>query len=251
MLALATTAPARAQMPQQRMVRIGFGGGVTVPVSAAGDAWKSGFNGQGFLLVHAGGIPLRFNLGYQKFDFEEAVLGGGATGESTMLSGVAGVSFDLVKAGPLTPYITAGLGAFSLKDEISSGQFSGETSNTRFGIDGGAGIRLRLGCLEGFVEGRIQNIYRRPAPSTRSRSARSRSRSASCSDAAGAGAPGSACVLRQKLARSPSVRVRPGCTVTLSGSPSWRSSRFSPASVSVRPRPMSRARPARRWVMPS
>lgn len=157
-LALLANGAANAQMPQQRMVRIGFGGGMTVPVSDAGEALKSGINGQGFLLVNAGGIPLRFNLGYQKFDFEEAILGG-ATGESTMLSGVAGVSFDLVRAGPVTPYITAGLGAFSLTEEISTGQFSGETTNTRFGIDGGAGIRLRLGRLEAFAEGRIQNVY--------------------------------------------------------------------------------------------
>jgi len=150
--------PVSAQFPQQRMVRIGFGGGVTVPLSDAGDALKSGINGQAFVLVNAMGIPLRFNLGYQKFDFEDAILNG-ASGESTILSGVGGFSMDLVQAGPITPYVTAGVGAFSLKDEITSGAFAGSTSDVRFGVDGGAGLRFRLGRLEAFAEGRLQNIW--------------------------------------------------------------------------------------------
>jgi hypothetical protein len=150
--------PVSAQFPQQRPIRIGFGGGMSVPVSDAGDALKSGINGQAFVLVNALGFPLRFNIGYQKFDFEDAMLSG-ASGESTILSGVGGFSMDLIHAGPITPYVTAGLGAFSLKDEITSGTFSGSTSDVRFGVDGGAGLRFRLGPLEAFAEGRIQNIW--------------------------------------------------------------------------------------------
>jgi hypothetical protein len=157
---LATTAaasPAAGQLGAQRLVRFGFGGGVSVPVSDAGDALKSGINGQAFVLVNAGGIPLRFNLGYQKFDFEEA-LAAGAEGESTILSGLAGLSFDLVQ-GPVVPYVTAGLGVFSLKDEITGGTLDTSTTQTKFGVDGGAGLRLRLGRLEAFAEGRVQNIW--------------------------------------------------------------------------------------------
>jgi opacity protein-like surface antigen len=155
---LLAAAPAAGQSGQQRLIRIGFGGGVSVPVSDAGEALKSGINGQGFLLVNAGGIPLRFNLGYQKFDFED-VLAGGATGESSILSGVAGLSLDLVRAGPVTPYVMAGLGAFNLRDELTTGGVSNSTSATRFGVDGGAGLRLRLGRLEAFAEGRVQNVW--------------------------------------------------------------------------------------------
>lgn len=144
--------------PEQHMTRIGVGGGVSVPLSDARQALKSGVNGQGFLLMNAGGIPLRFNLGYQRFAFKDAVAAG-ASGQSTMMSGVAGLSLDLVHVGPVTPYVMAGVGAFHLKDELTTGGVTNGVTDTRFGVDGGAGVRLWVGRLEAFAEGRVQNVW--------------------------------------------------------------------------------------------
>jgi hypothetical protein len=146
-------------LPSQRPIRFGFGGGLSVPTSDARDAFENGVNGQAYLLVNTGFLPpFRINLGYAKFDYKEAILG--ATGESQSLSGVAPFSFDLFRAGPVRPYIVAGLGAFNVKDVLaSSATGDNETSSTHFGIDGGAGLALRIGPLEGFIEGRIQNVY--------------------------------------------------------------------------------------------
>ena len=66
---------------------------------------------------------------------------------------------NLIKLGPIQPYVTAGLGAFSVQDEITTGATTTDESNMRFGIDGGAGFTLKLGRLEAFVEGRVQNVY--------------------------------------------------------------------------------------------
>ena len=56
MLAVVASVPTFAQRsmggPDEHMVRVGFGGGVSVPVSDAKDAFKSGVNGTGFVLVH-------------------------------------------------------------------------------------------------------------------------------------------------------------------------------------------------------
>jgi hypothetical protein len=142
-------------IPQRRLVRVGVGGGVSVPTQNAADALENGVNGQAYLLLDPGlGFPIRINLGYQKFDFKEAILGS-AAGESEMLSGMAGLTFDLFNLGPLRPYVTAGLGAFRLKGTIDQTS----ATDTRFGIDGGGGLALRLGRLEAFVEGRLQNVY--------------------------------------------------------------------------------------------
>ncbi len=141
------------------LVQIGFGGGVTVPTNHAADALKNGINGKGYLLLNVG-IPLRFNLGYQKFDYKEALLGGGVTsGQSTMLSGVGGITLNLLSLGPLGTYVTAGLGAFSVKDEQTLASGTESVSNMNWGIDGGAGITLRIGRLSAFAEGLVQNIY--------------------------------------------------------------------------------------------
>lgn len=149
--------PGMGGMPQRHLVRVGLGGGVSVPTSNTADALKNGINGQGYLLLDPGlGFPLRLNLGFQKFDWQEALLGGGNTsGESQMLSGLAGLNVNLFNLGPLHPYVTAGLGAFRLKD--TSGGTS--ASSTKFGIDGGGGLAVRLGRLEAFLEGRLQNVY--------------------------------------------------------------------------------------------
>ncbi len=78
MATVLTMGPAAAQMPgmpERHLVRIGFGGGVSVPTSNAADALKNGVNGQAFLLLDPGiGFPFRFNLGYQKFDFKKRYL---------------------------------------------------------------------------------------------------------------------------------------------------------------------------------
>ena len=148
-------------MPGRRLLRVGFGGGISVPTSDAADALDNGINGQAYLLVDTGFLPpLRFNLGYQRFDFKQALLAG-ATGHSSILSGVAGISVDLLQLGPVRPYVTAGVGGFHISDELDTGGTAQleSTSSTRFGIDGGAGIALRIGRLEGFIEARLQNVY--------------------------------------------------------------------------------------------
>jgi hypothetical protein len=145
--------------PGQHLVQFGFGGGVSVPTSHAADALKSGVNGQAFVLLNLG-IPLRFNLGYQKFDYKDALLGGGVTdGQSSMLSGVGALQLPLPQLGPLGAYVTAGLGAFNLKDAQTLATGTESVSHLRWGIDGGVGVTLKMGRLHAFAEGRVQNIY--------------------------------------------------------------------------------------------
>lgn len=58
--------------------------------------------------------------------------------------------------GPLRPYITAGVGAFHIRSALS-GQAT--TSQMKFGVNGGAGLTLKLGPISAFVEGDVQNVY--------------------------------------------------------------------------------------------
>jgi hypothetical protein len=150
--------PAAAQA-ERHLIRIGFGGGVSVPTSDVRSALDNGVNGQAYLLFDPGlGFPLRFNLGYQKFDFKEAVLNA-VTGEQKILSGVGGITFNLFQIGPIRPYVTAGLGAFQMSTDYTTGTVTTEESDLRFGIDGGGGLALKIGRLEAFIEGRVQNVY--------------------------------------------------------------------------------------------
>jgi hypothetical protein len=147
------------EMPTRRLVRIGFGGGVVVPTSHAADVLENGINGQAFVLLDPGlGFPLRFNLGYQRFD-RAAVQQALAAGQTTLLSGTAGLDMNLIRVGPLRLYLNAGLGAFALSDDVEGGTSGESSTDIRFGIDGGGGLALRLGRLDAFIEGRVQNVY--------------------------------------------------------------------------------------------
>ena len=138
-----------------RPVKIGFGGGMSVPVSDAKDAFKNGFHGQAMVKWEAPVLPLalRASVGYSQLDLKS--LAPGVDGKGKILSGLANVSWGF-PVGPVKPYIIAGVGAFNLKSEV--GGTSGP-SETKFGIDGGAGVEFKLGGISAFVEGKVENIF--------------------------------------------------------------------------------------------
>ncbi len=153
----------------QHFIRIGFGGGMSVPTNHAADALKNGVNGEGYLLIDLRFLPpIRLNLGYQRFDYKQ-LLGGQPAGQTSILSGVGGLSVTVIPFGPIRPYVTAGMGAFHVSDDLQNAATTGSTTGAsttapstppfKFGIDGGAGVRIKFGRLEAFAEGRVQNIY--------------------------------------------------------------------------------------------
>jgi len=145
---LASTAAARP-------VKIGFGGGMSVPVSDAKDAFKNGFHGKAMVKWDAPVLPLalRGSFGYSQLDLKS--LAPGVAGKGTILSGLANVSYGF-PVGPVKPYLIAGVGAFNLKSEV--GGVSGP-SETKFGIDAGGGLEFKLGGIAGFIEGKVENIF--------------------------------------------------------------------------------------------
>jgi hypothetical protein len=138
-----------------RPVKIGFGGGASVPVSDAKNAFKTGFHGKAMVMWEAPALPLalRGSFGYSKLDLKS--LAPGVDGSGQILSGLANVSYGF-PVGPVKPYIIGGLGAFNLKDTVAG---TSGPSETKFGIDAGAGLEFKLGGINGFVEGKVENIF--------------------------------------------------------------------------------------------
>ncbi len=176
LLTACAAVPAMAQIPasgggavgggaasDHHFLRVGFGGGMSVPTEHAADAFKTGVNGEGFVLIDLGFLPpIRLNAGYQKFDYKQLVTGQ-TQGTTSILSGVGGLSITLIPFGPIRPYVTAGVGAFHISDSVATAAATQSglpsTSAFKFGLDGGAGVRVKLGRLEAFAEGRVQNVY--------------------------------------------------------------------------------------------
>ena len=139
----------------ERPFKVGFGGGVSVPVSDYKSAFDNGFHGKAMFKWNVPSLPLSLgtSLGYEKFDVKALVPG--VTGSQSILSALGNVSYHF-PVGPIKPYVTAGLGAYNIK---SSATGVPDASTTKFGIDGGLGLEFKLGGISAFAEGRIQNIY--------------------------------------------------------------------------------------------
>jgi len=160
--ALATVAQAQMDMGVSRIVSFGLGGGVSVPVSDAADAFKTGWNGQGFVRLNLKGLPIapRVDFTFSKWDIDDAkIQTPGVTGTGQMFAGVANLQYFLMPGGPARPYIVAGLGAYNFKTDVS-GIANASRTDTRFGVNGGAGVLFKLGGLvSGYVEGRLDNVF--------------------------------------------------------------------------------------------
>src|SRR5262245_45931702 len=142
----------------KRFVTLGVGGGMSVPVSDARDAFKNGFNVQGFARLNTPHLPVmpRFDLDYSKFNLDDVKVG--VPGTSQVIAGLANLEFSVMPLGPVRPYIVAGLGAYNLSTKLE-GTTPTSDSKTHFGINGGAGVTLHLGAVNGYIEGRVDNVF--------------------------------------------------------------------------------------------
>lgn len=174
--AMTAASPAVAQMRMTgqgstRPVSIAFGGGASVPIGTYKDALKAGWNGQGSLIFNFAGFPfaLRADLNYNKFTFKKDLpfSPGGSAGTITttdditqqILGGLANVTIPF-HMGAVSPYITAGIAGFNIKtklgDAVSGAQ---DQSDTKFAVNGGAGLSLRLLGASAFIEAKLNNVY--------------------------------------------------------------------------------------------
>jgi opacity protein-like surface antigen len=177
-VACATTAasPATAQMRMTgqgstRPIAFAFGGGASVPIGTYKDALKAGWNGQGSLIFNFAGFPLalRADLNYNKFTFKNDLpfTPGGSGGTITttdditqqIIGGLANVTIPF-RMGPVSPYITAGLAGFNIKTKLSDAVSGAEDdTDTKFAVNGGAGLSLRLLGASAFIEAKVNNVY--------------------------------------------------------------------------------------------
>jgi opacity protein-like surface antigen len=149
-LAAVSAAPAHAQG-----VKIGLGGGVTMPLGDFGDVFKTGFNGQASLGFQPASLPVGIQIdgNYMSnkvdadLDVKSQIIGGSANAVYT---------FKTSETSKLHPYIIAGAGAYNLK---ATGDDAGDAGSvTKFGINGGAGFNFMAGSVGAFVEGRFHDI---------------------------------------------------------------------------------------------
>lgn len=153
------------ELSSNRLISFGIGGGVSVPVKDADEAFENGFNGQGFLRFNLRMLPIqpRLDFTFSKFDLDDAKVALPGTGQ--IMAGLANFQIYLSQSGPIRPYIVAGVGAYNIKTQTDALSSQGppvplETSDTRFGVNAGGGLVIKLGSFVSlYAEGRVDNVY--------------------------------------------------------------------------------------------
>ena len=142
-------------------VELGIGGGATVPVGDAKDAFQSGWHASGIVRLNLPMMPfgLQGNFTYNHFKLDEQNVG--FPGSGRILSGIADARFRLPIPGPVQPYLLAGVGTYNIKADPDQSTATAAASTTKFGINGGGGVNVTFPGLpiRAFVEGKIENIY--------------------------------------------------------------------------------------------
>jgi opacity protein-like surface antigen len=151
-------------------VQFGIGGGLTMPMGDAGDVMKSGFHGQGSAQFNPG-LPfaLRADVMYHSMD-GKSFGGFGGLGTTRVIAGTVNGVFPFgTPGGTIQPYATAGLGMYNVKmsvdfdldlefSDMALYTVSATGSETKLGLNGGAGLRANLSGLSTFAEVRYHHI---------------------------------------------------------------------------------------------
>jgi hypothetical protein len=139
-------APAIAQA--QRPIQLGIAAGGSIPMGDLADETKTGYHVTGIAEI----APLLMPFGVRaELTFNQLKEKG--TSDNLNLIGLTGNAVSGLPGVVVSPYLIAGVGYYNSKFTGASG------SSNDFGLNGGAGVKFRLGGLATFGEIRYHNVF--------------------------------------------------------------------------------------------
>jgi opacity protein-like surface antigen len=155
-----STASAQAAVSSSP-VQFGVMGGVTFPTSDFNNVLKSGWNaGVLFNLGFATSpVSLRIDGQWSQFNFKDQPLLNGS--HYRVIDGTADAVFNFPSASPAKFYLLAGAGVYNLKitnPNEDIGDFN-RNAVTKFGLNGGAGLKFNLAGISPFIEARYHYVF--------------------------------------------------------------------------------------------
>lgn len=133
------------------------GGGVSVPTGDFDDAAKLGWHGMAAVRILPRTLPVGFQVdgNFARLSDESAF-----DVQSQLIYGTGNVlyRFQTAEATRFQPYLIGGGGVYNL-DAKGDDVPSGVESETKFGINAGAGFDFKAGAAALFVEGRFHNVF--------------------------------------------------------------------------------------------
>jgi len=143
-----------AQAAHAQGMSFGVGGGVVVPTGSLSDGNATGWSGTALMRVQppASPVGLQLDAFYTRFGLE------GIDGHSRMLGATANAMFAFPSASPLRPYLLAGPGVYNGKTTIDG--LGSSDSETKLGLNAGAGFDFGMGKAQLFAEARFHAILK-------------------------------------------------------------------------------------------
>ncbi len=167
LMTLAGAAQAQGVSP----ISFGVAGGMSFPTGEDRDYVKNGYHGEVMMGIHLPTAPVWFRVDgfYHKFEGKEAF----ADASSRIIGGTGNLVWDVPAAGPVRMYVTGGGGVYNVKVEAEQeilvadqrlrfGVVPTETveaKTTKFGLNGGVGVRFSLAGLSPFLEARYHSVF--------------------------------------------------------------------------------------------
>ena len=164
-LLIAATAHAQGTNPSGRPFKLGGQLGASVPMGDFGDGADLGFHLGGLIEYKPASLPvsLRGELTYHRNGLKEDFFGSDFGDIDGNFSQIDFVGNALVPFGDAAstarPYVIGGLGLYRLK---ASAEFEGvdiSDTQTKFGLNFGAGLTFNLSGFETFVETRFHSVF--------------------------------------------------------------------------------------------
>jgi hypothetical protein len=148
-----------AGLQAQTPVRFGLSGGLSIPSGSSSDGLKTGWNGTALVQFFPASSPVGFQVdgSYNRLGFDTGLPGAGP-GHQQIIDGTANVvyEFKTSESSRFRPYVIGGGGVYNVKSKPDNGA---SDSETKFGINGGAGFNFGTASTSFFVEGRFHNIF--------------------------------------------------------------------------------------------
>ena len=152
-------APLSAQVASSP-VRFGIMGGATLPLSDFKDIAKTGWNAGALVDIGLPLVPVSFRVDGQWHQLDGKTIGT-ATTDFRIIDGTANVLYTFGTAAPTKFYLIGGVGVYNLRAKVEDTGLGIDDSNsdTKFGLNAGAGFRFQLTGFSTFIEARYHNIF--------------------------------------------------------------------------------------------
>jgi opacity protein-like surface antigen len=149
-------AQATSEMANKSPIQFGVLGGASFPVSDYKDFVKTGWNAGAFLNFGVANWPVGIRIDGQWNQFAVKNID---NIDLRDIHGTADVVFNVGSGKAAKFYLLGGVGVYNLKATGDGVDDTNNDSQTKFGLNAGAGVKFNIGSLSPFIEGRYHYVF--------------------------------------------------------------------------------------------